>query len=147
MAMASSDSNDTMIFDSSTINFVIWMFIPESLRNLLTHEDFKFVGVAIKKDIEILKRDHGLECNNGIDISTLVVTQWPGRFPSPGLKSLAKELVGLNMKKPKDVRVSEWKVKELSKEQVKYACIDAYASYKIGRKLLIDEGLTPPPSD
>lgn len=119
--------------------------IPKSLRSFLTHQDFKFVGVGVELDIKMLKRDYGLECNNGIDVSTLAKTQWPNRFSSFGLKCLAKELVGLNLKKPKEVCTSDWKSKELTNAQIEYACVDAYASYKIGKKLLIDEGLTPTP--
>ncbi|XP_061366079.1 3'-5' exonuclease-like [Gastrolobium bilobum] len=112
--------------------------IPESLRSFLMDYDFKFVGVGVMNDIKKLKNEYGLECKNGIDVSTLAVTQWPGRFSSRGLKYLAKELVGLDMKKSKDVCTSEWQLKELTKEQVEYACIDAYASFKIGKKLLIE---------
>ncbi|XP_057427131.1 uncharacterized protein LOC130720470 [Lotus japonicus] len=116
-------------------------YIPMSLRSFMTHPEFKFVGVGVKQDIQKLEMDHWLECNGGIDVARLATKQWPGRYKSlPGLKCLAKELVGLDMKKSKDVCLSKWESKELTKAQVEYACVDAYASYKIGKKLLIDGG-------
>ncbi|XP_027339535.1 Werner Syndrome-like exonuclease [Abrus precatorius] len=118
-------------------------YIPQSLRSFMVHSDFKFVGVGILQDIKRLNNEYGLECNEGIDVSKLAKTQWPNRFSSLGLKNLAKELVGLNMKKSKEVCTSEWQLRELTLDQVEYACIDAYASYKIGKKLLIENGVSP----
>ncbi|XP_057444582.1 uncharacterized protein LOC130736817 [Lotus japonicus] len=117
-------------------------YIPIALHNFMTHPEFKLVGVGVQLDTKMLENDHWLMCNKGIDVATLAKKHWPGRFSSsPGLQLLAKELANLDMKKPKDVRMSKWESKELTKVQVEYACIDAFASYKIGKKLLIDEGL------
>ncbi|KAK7302167.1 hypothetical protein RJT34_13048 [Clitoria ternatea] len=112
-------------------------YVPHSLRSFLI--DSKFVGVGIMQDIKMLRNGYELECKTGIDVATLANTQWPGRFSSKGLKYLAKELVGLDMKKSKDVCTSEWKSKKLTNAQIEYACIDAYASYMIGKKLLIQD--------
>lgn len=112
--------------------------IPRSLRTFMKDSNFNFVGVGVELDINKLKNEYGLECTKGIDVSTVAMKLWPGRFSSRGLKYLAKEVVGLNMKKSKDVCTSEWRSKELTEAQVEYACIDAYASYKIGHKLLIE---------
>ena len=49
---------------------------------------------------------------------------------------MAKELVGLEMEKSKAVCTSEWQSKELTQTQIEYACIDAYASFKIGKMIL-----------
>ncbi|KAK1317730.1 hypothetical protein QJS10_CPA05g00176 [Acorus calamus] len=54
----------------------------------------------------------------------------------PGLEVFAREIVGLHMEKPKHVTQSDWQARELSEAQIQYACIDAYASYKLGVKLL-----------
>ena len=64
---------------------------------------------------------------------------WPGRFQGPSLKELALEIVGLNMRKPKDISMSNWEARLLNEAQIEYACIDAYASYRIGHKLLMEE--------
>ncbi|KAK1571278.1 hypothetical protein Q3G72_014442 [Acer saccharum] len=54
----------------------------------------------------------------------------------PGLKDVARLVVGLEMPKPKDVCRSDWQSRVLDDLQIEYACIDAYASFKIGHKLL-----------
>ncbi|KAJ9563584.1 hypothetical protein OSB04_008744 [Centaurea solstitialis] len=93
----------------------------------------------LDEDILKLKNEYGLDCSKSSDIREVAKTKWPGRFRRPGLKDLAMELVGLNMKKPKHVCMSNWEARVLSENQVEYACIDAYASYKIGHKLLIQD--------
>uniref|UniRef100_A0A7N2MLR1 3'-5' exonuclease domain-containing protein n=1 Tax=Quercus lobata TaxID=97700 RepID=A0A7N2MLR1_QUELO len=74
-----------------------------------------------------------------MDIGEGAKRQWPGRFQGPSLKQLALETVGLEMRKPKDVCMSNWETRLLNEAQIEYACIDAYASYKIGHKLLMEE--------
>ncbi|XLR12849.1 Werner Syndrome-like exonuclease [Arachis ipaensis] len=113
--------------------------VPQCLRSFLMDPNFKFVGVGIENDIKRLKSDYGLECKNGIDLATFAGEKCDQNYSSRGLKFLAKELVGLDMKKSKDICTSEWKSKELTKDQIEYACIDAYASYKIGHYLLLQK--------
>ncbi|RDX74637.1 Werner Syndrome-like exonuclease, partial [Mucuna pruriens] len=112
--------------------------IPQSLRNFFTISDFKFAGVAVMNDLEMLENDYGLKSNinKGVDVAYLAKARWPDLISTGGLKSMAKELVGLDMKKPKKVCISEWKTKKLSLSQVEYASIDAYASFKIGKVVL-----------
>ncbi|KAK4264468.1 hypothetical protein QN277_025639 [Acacia crassicarpa] len=101
-----------------------------------------FVGVQVNNDIEKLKEEYGIECSNGVDVHDVAQREWPGTFSGSGLKHLAKELVGLEMKKDKKVTTSKWHVSFLSYEQIEYACIDAYASYCIGHKLLVEDKLS-----
>ncbi|KAG4968101.1 hypothetical protein AAZX31_12G134700 [Glycine max] len=110
--------------------------IPQSLRSFLMDSNFEFVGVGVINDLRMLKNDYGLECNKGIDVSLLAKEKWPHRISSGALKYLAKELVGLEMEKSKAVCTSEWQSKELTQTQIEYACIDAYASFKIGKMIL-----------
>ncbi|XP_054804757.1 3'-5' exonuclease-like [Prosopis cineraria] len=116
--------------------------VPENLKKFLVDSNFTFVGVQVKNDIKKLRDEYGLECGNGVDVLDVAKREWPGRFSCSGLKHLAKELLGLEMKKNKKVTMSEWHVRDLSHEQVEYACIDAYASYWIGHKLLVEDKST-----
>ncbi|KAH7528338.1 hypothetical protein FEM48_Zijuj05G0062100 [Ziziphus jujuba var. spinosa] len=50
---------------------------------------------------------------------------FPGKFSMPGLKDLAREVVGLDMKKPLHVTRSDWEARVLNVDQIQYACIDA----------------------
>ncbi|XP_073132615.1 3'-5' exonuclease-like [Henckelia pumila] len=112
--------------------------IPESLKNFLMDPNFTFVGIEVGDDISKLKNEYGLECVSSRDVREAAKERWPGRFRRPGLKDLALEVCGMNLRKPKHVCMSNWEARELSKYQVEYACLDAYASYKIGHKLIIE---------
>lgn len=100
--------------------------IPQSLRDFLSK--MTFVGVEVANDVAKLTREYGLRCQNVKDLREAAgVLLRPG--PRPGLKGLAREIVGLEIEKPKSVTLSNWEVRVLSDMQVKYACVDAYASY------------------
>ncbi|GAB2277428.1 hypothetical protein Dimus_012134, partial [Dionaea muscipula] len=56
------------------------------------------------------------------------------------LRIIARDVAELHMKKPKRVSMSNREQNRvLTEEQIEHACIDAYASYKIGRKMLIEK--------
>ncbi|XP_027769947.1 Werner syndrome ATP-dependent helicase homolog [Solanum pennellii] len=112
--------------------------IPQILKKFLANPNFVFVGVEVAEDILKLKNEYGLVCNSYDDIRDFAMNEWPGRFSRPGLKDLASEICGLRMTKPDHVCQSNWEASVLSEAQVEYACIDAYASYKIGHKLLME---------
>ncbi|KAL9686771.1 hypothetical protein QQ045_031164 [Rhodiola kirilowii] len=80
---------------------------------------------------EQLSKDYGLYYAQTLDVMELAKEKWPERFGQIGLKDLANDVVRLVMEKPKDVTSSNWEAKILSKEQVEYGLIDAFASYKI----------------
>ncbi|XLS51312.1 hypothetical protein HN51_011989 [Arachis hypogaea] len=108
--------------------------LPLSLKYFLTNPNFFFVGFGVDRVISMIKTDYGLKCGVHADIMELAKEKWPYQYNiRSGLKDLAINVVGLKMKKPK---LSNWKSRVLSIEQVEYACVDAYGSYKIGHKLL-----------
>ncbi|KAF8392711.1 hypothetical protein HHK36_023060 [Tetracentron sinense] len=114
-------------------------YIPQSIKNFLDDPTVTFVGVEVGDDVLKLRNEYGLNCASTADIRALAIKRWPGRFRRPGLKDLAWEVVNLYMPKPKHVCLSNWEARVLDEKQVEYGCIDAYASYKIGHKLLIEE--------
>ncbi|XP_059458907.1 3'-5' exonuclease-like [Corylus avellana] len=113
-------------------------YIPESLKSFMMDSNFIFVGIEVDDDIAKLDNEYGLPSNKSADIRELAKAQWPGRFRRPGLKDLALEVSGLAMKKPKHVCMSNWEARVLNENQVEYACLDAYASYRVGHKLLFE---------
>ncbi|KAK7281969.1 hypothetical protein RIF29_10393 [Crotalaria pallida] len=113
-------------------------YLPQSLKSFLKDSSFTFVGIEVADDIAKLRNEYGLDCSSCADIREVAKKKYPGRFRRPGLKDLASDLVDLHMRKPKHVCMSNWEARVLSDEQVEYGCIDAYASYKIGHKLLMD---------
>ncbi|PSS03084.1 Werner Syndrome-like [Actinidia chinensis var. chinensis] len=112
--------------------------IPEKLKAFLSDPNFTYVGIEVEGDIEKLRNEYGLDCSKSEDIREAAKRKWPGRFRRPGLKDLAFEVAGLNMKKPKHVCKSNWEARVLSENQIEYGCIDAYASYRIGHKILME---------
>ncbi|KAI3836532.1 hypothetical protein MKX03_031398 [Papaver bracteatum] len=111
--------------------------IPRSLRRLLSDQSITFVGVGITEDIAKLDRDYGLKCWSGTELGSLAdEVSGTKQFLRAGLKSLMHQIVGLRMEKPAHVTRSNWGLKTLNTEQIKYGTIDAYASYAIGNKLL-----------
>ncbi|XP_073152573.1 3'-5' exonuclease-like [Henckelia pumila] len=114
-------------------------FIPRSLEDFLCGPNVTVVGVEVEDDVPKLRAEYGLRCGSSADIQAKAMARWPVVFMrKPGLKALARRLVGLHMEKPIHVCRSNWESRILSLEQVQYACIDAYASYKIGHYLLIN---------
>ncbi|OMO64016.1 hypothetical protein CCACVL1_22099 [Corchorus capsularis] len=111
--------------------------IPQSLKSFLGDPNVTFVGVEVARDAEKLRNEYGLQCSRTADVRELAMNRWPWKFyRKPGLKDIASIVVGLSMPKPMHVCKSDWQSRDLDRLQIEYACIDAYASYRIGHRLL-----------
>ncbi|XP_038698059.1 uncharacterized protein LOC119995620 [Tripterygium wilfordii] len=53
-----------------------------------------------------------------------------------GLRQLAGEVLGKDLYKPKRITLSRWDNQELTPEQVRYACLDAFLSWQIGYNII-----------
>lgn len=94
------------------------------------------MGVGVEKDAEMLEEDYELTVERCVDLRGLAAERlenWDLR--SAGLKSLAREVLNVEMEKPRAVTLSRWDHRWLSHDQVQYACCDAYACFEIGRIL------------
>ncbi|KAL5859276.1 hypothetical protein ACOSQ4_000572 [Xanthoceras sorbifolium] len=101
--------------------------IPESLKNFLSDPIVTFLS---------LRNEYGLHCSSIADVRELSMRRYPmAIYRKPGLKDVARLVVGLDMPKPKHVCRSDWQSRALDDMQIEYACIDAYASFKIDHKL------------
>lgn len=110
--------------------------IPESLANFLANPSFTFVGVGVEDDANKLLEDYNLLVEHTMDLADAAAAKFEfDPYKYKGLKKLAKELIGKEMPKPIHVTLSAWDAKELSLEQIEYACIDAYASFELGLSL------------
>ncbi|XP_062179941.1 3'-5' exonuclease-like [Phragmites australis] len=112
-------------------------YVPDALRDFLACPDHRFVGVGVDGDVKRLSEDYGLEIANAVDLRYIAanVLSRP-KLREAGLKTLAREVMGALIDKPKRVTMSKWDAWTLSPEQVQYACIDAFVSYEVGRLLL-----------
>merc|ERR1711915_782152 len=138
--------NDTALLQLCTDNgcLIIQMlflnFIPEALVRFLKDPGVKLVGVGIRHDVEKLMSDHGLECGGQIDLGVLAAEKLERReLKQAGLKGLAMEVLGLRLSKSKSISMSNWAWAILQYRQIQYACIDAFVSLAIGKKLLKSE--------
>ncbi|KAI3866631.1 hypothetical protein MKW92_027585 [Papaver armeniacum] len=115
--------------------------IPKSLRSFLADSSIRFLGVNIKQDTGKLDRYYGLKCNNSIDLGSRIDDICECyKYSDLQLSELAAEILGVVIVKPPSVARSDWGATLLSSEQVKYATIDAYASFAIIKKLSSTEG-------
>ncbi|KAH7556843.1 hypothetical protein ACOSP7_026115 [Xanthoceras sorbifolium] len=110
--------------------------IPRSLVNFLSHQSYTFVGVGIDKDVEKLEEDYNLSVENTVDLRGLAAEALEMvSLRNAGLKSLAREVLGLEISKPRAITMSRWDHRWLNAAQIQYACLDAFVSFEIGRTL------------
>uniref|UniRef100_A0A0D9V3S0 3'-5' exonuclease domain-containing protein n=1 Tax=Leersia perrieri TaxID=77586 RepID=A0A0D9V3S0_9ORYZ len=112
-------------------------YVPAALRRFLNGSGDRFVGVGVVMDAERLSDDHGLPVANTTDLRPLAA-QVLGRpdLRQVGLQALVRAVIGANLVKPQRVTMSRWDAYCLSNEQIRYACIDAFVSFEVGRILL-----------
>ncbi|CAI9099436.1 OLC1v1036262C1 [Oldenlandia corymbosa var. corymbosa] len=115
--------------------------IPDDLKYFLAEPDFTFVGVGIAGDVEKLAYDYGLSVGGRIvDLRDLAADRYGNKaFKNVGLKDLASAVLGRVVEKPKSVTMGRWDNRWLTPLQVQYACVDAFASFEIGRSLEADD--------
>ncbi|CAL1354366.1 unnamed protein product [Linum trigynum] len=114
-------------------------YIPQSLKDFLRDPNHTFVGVEVERDVAKLGADYGLSCTSVVDVREVTLAKWPNMFwRKPGLKDIAKEVAGISMPKPMSVCRSDWQQRILEEKQIECACIDAFASCRIGHVLLKD---------
>ncbi|XP_062200339.1 3'-5' exonuclease-like [Phragmites australis] len=113
--------------------------VPASIRSFLADPDVRFVGIGVGEDAAKLDADYGLTCAAPVDLEGRCndLLGLTGRR-SLGLKGYAREVLGLTMEKPMNVTMSNWEKHDLDLAQIQYACIDAYVSYKLGERVLVN---------
>ncbi|XP_058077610.1 3'-5' exonuclease-like [Magnolia sinica] len=111
--------------------------IPRSLRDFLADGSFGFVGVGIKNDVEKLEDDYDLTVGCAVDLRSMAATKFhSNELRSAGLTNLASYILDLDVVKPSQITLSNWESSWLTINQVKYACVDAYLSFEIGKYLI-----------
>ncbi|KAI3955308.1 hypothetical protein MKW92_004178 [Papaver armeniacum] len=117
--------------------FLVKHEVPESLINFLNDERIIFVGSGIDQDARKLWVDYGLYVARSEDLAGLAEYKLgTNDLYQSGLQSLMWKVLRKNLPKPKALTLSRWDFDFLSNEQVAYACLDAYASFKLGMKLM-----------
>ena len=114
-------------------------YIPAALKEFLADPDYRFVGVGVAADAARLWNDQGLNVANAVDLAEVAAEETGRRdLRNAGLKAIASAVMGVDLDKPEEVRLGRWDDYYLTTQQIKYACIDAFVSFEVGRMLLGD---------
>lgn len=118
--------------------------IPPLLLSFLADPRFRFVGVGVGEDVEKLIEDYEISVKNAVDLRALAAERTGRReLKQAGIVRLAMEVIGVEVKKPKRVTMSRWDQEFLMLDQIGYACVDAFLSFEIGRRLFAGEFSLP----
>ncbi|KAL1564069.1 exodeoxyribonuclease I [Salvia divinorum] len=111
--------------------------IPPSLVAFLANPRHTFAGIGIEADLEKLEEDYEFGFNtNTVDLRGLAAERYGRRdLKNSGVKSLAALVLEKEVDKPKNVTMSRWDNEWLTPTQVRYACVDAFVCFEIGRVL------------
>ncbi|RZC87267.1 hypothetical protein C5167_029821 [Papaver somniferum] len=109
--------------------------VPYSLGKFLDDKRIIFVGSGIDQDARKLWVDWGLNIARSEELAGLAEYKLGGEgIYKAGLKDLMLEVLGQDLPKPVGLTLSRWD-RLLSYNQIMYACLDAYASFKLGMEL------------
>ncbi|KAI3964845.1 hypothetical protein MKW92_011773 [Papaver armeniacum] len=110
--------------------------VPVSLGKFLDDKRIIFVGSGIDHDARKLWVDWGLNVARSEELAGLAEYKLGGSegIYKAGLKDLMLEVLGQDLPKHVGLTLSRWDG-ALSMNQIMYACLDAYASFKLGMEL------------
>ncbi|XP_040381755.1 uncharacterized protein LOC102715038 [Oryza brachyantha] len=109
--------------------------VPAALQRFLADNGVAFVGYGVRSDCRKLAAHH-----EGVRVACTRELRSVTGMGNASMERMAEELLGLaGMKKPVTVSRSRWDAPKLSKKQVKYACVDAFLSLRLG----VHVGVTP----
>ncbi|KAI6669410.1 hypothetical protein NL676_004295 [Syzygium grande] len=111
-------------------------YIPRSLFVFLANANNTFVGVGVAEGARKLAKDYGLYVSCTVDIRRLAAERLRNDlWGYKNLKELYKEILHKELEKPKEITSSRWDEKALTDRQIEYGCLDAFASFELGRVL------------
>ncbi|KAK8484146.1 hypothetical protein V6N13_100297 [Hibiscus sabdariffa] len=100
---------------------IIHSGIPQSLQT----------GVAIDGDAVKMFSDYNVSVKPLEDLSDLANQKFDRERRNWSLAALTEELICKELPKPKKIRLGNWELYPLSKEQLQYAATDAFASWHL----------------
>ncbi|XP_042483098.1 uncharacterized protein LOC122063456 [Macadamia integrifolia] len=104
--------------------------VPRALMKFLSDDSNTFVGVMNHNDSRLLIRNYNLSVNRVLELGSLA------NLRGASMEILAGRILGLyGIKKDQWIGMSKWDSWWLTDYQIQYACVDAYLSFEIGRKL------------
>ncbi|KAF7838237.1 Werner Syndrome-like exonuclease [Senna tora] len=116
---------------------------PNSLRNFLRDPMFIFAGCEVEKLNCYFWNKYCFRASKTLDIVEAARMRWPRKsFNAKDLKVLVSQVLDMHIDLPQHVLLSNWEARMLCLEQVGCAYMEAFASYCVGHKLLIDQWAT-----
>jgi hypothetical protein len=109
------------------------------LKPVLEDESVLKVGVGLRSDVAVLKREWGIHVTPRLDLNWALAQLGAGK--EMGTRQLVAVLLGKRIDKPKKVTLSNWQHVPLSSAQVNYAAADALAALECFNALITQ--LTP----
>ncbi|ESR33933.1 hypothetical protein CICLE_v10007117mg [Citrus x clementina] len=92
--------------------------------------------VGIENDANKLYQDYGLNVARTMDVADMAAAKYDDEeLKTFGLKRLVLKFLHVEMEKSKRITLSKWDVNNLSKQQIRYAAIDAFVSFKLAIEL------------
>ena len=129
--------NKTAVLQLSTEVSVLVLHIkhvqtlPRHLAEILANHSILKVGCGIRHDVIKLLKDTRLQCKGAIDLVDVASKSGYTKQHGLGLKNLAKNLLGIEMAKPKQIQLSNWEILPLRESQIHYAALDAWVGIKL----------------
>uniref|UniRef100_A0A1D1YCD6 3'-5' exonuclease n=1 Tax=Anthurium amnicola TaxID=1678845 RepID=A0A1D1YCD6_9ARAE len=108
---------------------IIHSGIPSILTSLLGDSSYVKVGVSIANDALKILKDYGIRVAPLDDLSSFANLKLGGTHKKWSLCSLTEMLTCKQLAKPNKIRMGDWEVDALSREQLHYAATDAFASW------------------
>lgn len=102
----------------------------ESIKNILENPNVLKVGVAIRDDLKSLQKIFKFVPENFIELQTVAKEKG---LKNMGLRGMTEEVLQASLSKK--AKISNWEVRTLSAEQIKYAATDAWIGLKLYQKL------------
>ncbi|XP_012569525.1 uncharacterized protein [Cicer arietinum] len=112
-------------------------FVPQRLRTFLQDPDHRFVGFWNHSDRrKLMSSEHGLEMRNyPLDLRMYGERLCGENLARASVKKIVKKCLGYEVEQSREISMSDWSQKDLNKDQVVYACVDAYCAFLMGKNL------------
>lgn len=99
---------------------------PRYLVDILVNEFIVKVGSSIGPDVNKLLRDIGLPCKGVLELVDLASRAGYTKEHGRGLRTLSRNVLEIQISKPRHISMSNWENLPLTHSQIHYAAIDAW---------------------
>ncbi|CAL1375028.1 unnamed protein product [Linum trigynum] len=111
--------------------------VPLSLRKFLYHTGNTFVGLWNGSDQrKLYESEHVVGIHDLLDLRKYAEADDGRSLRGASAEDIVRETLGYEgVRLEKEISLSDWGRRDLGRDQVMQACVDAYVSFRIGRDL------------